>query len=59
MESIDGIAIFPMISFLLFFSFFVLMLIYVWTSDKKHMSNLGAMPLDIDTNEKNTTDEKE
>ncbi len=60
MESIDGIAIYPMISFLLFFSFFVLMLLYVWKADKKHMADLGALPLnDKDTNVKNNSHEKE
>lgn len=49
MESIDGIALFPMISFLLFFSFFILMLLYVWKSDKKRMENLAALPLDLQT----------
>jgi hypothetical protein len=58
MESIDGIALFPMISFLLFFSFFVLMLLYVWKADKKRMHALSALPLDLETPSTSETHEK-
>ncbi len=50
MESISGIEIYPLISFIIFFTFFVLMLIYVLKADKKHMADLGALPLDLETN---------
>lgn len=46
MEGITGIEIFPMISFLIFFSFFVLMLIYVVKADKKRLKVLSHLPLD-------------
>lgn len=46
METISGIEIYPMISFLLFFSFFVLMLIYVIKADKKRLSRISQLPLD-------------
>ena len=46
METISGIEIYPMISFLLFFSFFLLMLIYVIRADKKRLSRIAQLPLD-------------
>ncbi len=46
MEGISGIEIFPMISFLIFFSFFVLMLIYVIKADKKRLNVLSNLPLE-------------
>lgn len=46
METISGIEIYPMISFLLFFSFFVLMLIYVIKADKNRLSRISQLPLD-------------
>jgi cytochrome c oxidase cbb3-type subunit 4 len=49
MESIQGIEIYPLISFMIFFLFFVGMLIYVFKADKARMSSLGALPLDLET----------
>lgn len=46
METISGIEIYPMISFLIFFSFFILMLLYVIKSDKKRLNILSNLPLD-------------
>ena len=46
METITGIEIYPLISFLIFFSFFVLMLIYIIKADKKRLSTLSNLPLD-------------
>ncbi len=46
MESIAGIEIYPMISFIIFFSFFVLMLIYLLKADKGRMEKIAALPLD-------------
>lgn len=46
METIAGIEIYPIISFLIFFTFFVLMLIYVLRADKNRMSEIANIPLD-------------
>ena len=46
LESIAGVAIFPMISLLLFFIFFTLLIIYVIKADKQHIEELKNMPLD-------------
>ncbi len=58
METITGIEIYPMISFLLFFTFFVLMLVYILKADKARMAKIATLPLDDQPS--NTTDhEKE
>ncbi len=49
MDSISGIEIYPLISFLIFFSIFMGALIYVIKSDKKRMYQLGALPLGEET----------
>tara|TARA_R110002124_G_scaffold250978_1_gene416113 strand:+ start:243 stop:440 length:198 start_codon:yes stop_codon:yes gene_type:complete len=46
MEGISGIEIFPMISFLIFFTFFVLMLVYVLKADKQRLKVLSNLPLE-------------
>ena len=46
MESIAGIEIFPLISFLIFFLFFVGLLWWVFKLDKKNISEISALPLD-------------
>lgn len=46
--SIEGIEIFPLISFLLFFTFFVLVLVYVMRQDKKHIQEMSNLPLEGD-----------
>lgn len=46
-----GVEIYPLISFLLFFSFFILMLIYVFRQDKKHIETMSNLPLEGDNND--------
>ncbi|MEM9050897.1 MAG: CcoQ/FixQ family Cbb3-type cytochrome c oxidase assembly chaperone [Bacteroidota bacterium] len=48
METIVGIEVFPIISFLIFFSFFIGLLIYVKRLSKSHISDMGALPLEKD-----------
>ena len=45
LQSIAGIEIFPMISFMIFFVFFLGLLLYVVLSDKKHLTAMAEMPL--------------
>jgi cytochrome c oxidase cbb3-type subunit 4 len=45
LQAIDGIAIYPIISFLIFFVFFVGLLLFVFFSDKKHVAAMSQMPL--------------
>jgi cbb3-type cytochrome oxidase subunit 3 len=46
METIDGIEIFPIISFLIFFTLFVAVLYYVIRKDKKSIEEVSLLPLD-------------
>jgi len=46
LTSIDGIEIFPVISLIIFFSFFVGLGIYVFTSDKSKREEIKNIPLE-------------
>lgn len=46
MSEITGIELYPMISFVLFFSFFVGMIIWVYKTKKEHFNYLSNIPLD-------------
>ena len=45
-ETIAGIEIFPLISFLIFFTFFVLLLIWVFRSSKEYIDEVERLPLE-------------
>lgn len=46
LEGIANIGIYPLISLLVFFIFFVVLSIYVMVADKKHIDTLSRIPLD-------------
>jgi cbb3-type cytochrome oxidase subunit 3 len=46
LTSIDGIEIFPIISLIIFFTFFVGLGIYILRADKKKIDTMKRMPLD-------------
>ncbi len=46
MESIDGIATYPMISLLIFFVFFALLFWWVFTASKEHIKEVSEIPID-------------
>lgn len=46
METITGIEIYPLISFIIFTIFFIGVTILVWRSDKKYITELSNLPLD-------------
>jgi len=48
METIVGIEIFPIISFLIFFSFFIGLLIYVKRLSKSYVQSMGEIPFESD-----------
>jgi hypothetical protein len=48
LQSIDGIALYPLISFAIFFGFFVILLVYVVVADKNHLSQMSHLPLHLD-----------
>lgn len=51
METIGGIEIFPMISFLIFFIFFIALFVWVIRMSKSEVSQMAALPLEEDENE--------
>ncbi len=46
MESIDGIEIYPIISLLIFFIFFVILFLWVFTAKKKYIEQVSNIPLE-------------
>lgn len=49
LENIDGVAIYPMISLLIFFVFFVVLFWWVFTASKSHIEEVSNIPLTDDT----------
>ena len=54
-EKMDQAQVYPMISLIIFFLFFVVLLIYVKKMDKKSIATLSNIPLDETEQEKTTT----
>lgn len=52
MESITGIEIYPLISLLIFFLFFMILFWWVFTAKKEYIKTVSELPLD--TNQNNT-----
>jgi cytochrome c oxidase cbb3-type subunit 3 len=48
LTSISGIEVFPLVSLLIFFSFFVVLLFYVFRSDKQEMLRMKSLPFEQD-----------
>ena len=46
MESITGIEVYPMISLVIFFGFFVLLFWWVFTAKKAYIKEVSNIPLD-------------
>jgi len=46
MENITGIEVYPMISLLIFFTFFVVLFLWVFTSKKEYINTVSQIPLD-------------
>jgi hypothetical protein len=46
LEGISGVSIYPLISLLLFFSFFVFVSLYVFKTPKQQMQEKGNIPLE-------------
>ena len=53
LENIDNVQIYPMISLLIFFVFFVVLFYWVITAKKEHISEVSNIPLEKDTNNQN------
>lgn len=54
LEKIDGVAIFPIIGMLIFFTFFLFLIYYIYHLDKGFVKDMSDSPLDFDV-EKNET----
>jgi cbb3-type cytochrome oxidase subunit 3 len=52
LESIEGVAIFPIIGIIIFFTFFVGLLWWVFKLDKRFVKDMSDAPLLDDDNEK-------
>ena len=51
METIDGVATYPMISLLIFFVFFTLLFWWVLTASKAYIKEVSELPLEEDDNQ--------
>ena len=51
LEDIVGIEIYPIISFILFFTFFIAVLWYVFKKDKNYIDQVSNLPLEEDKTE--------
>lgn len=47
-EQVQHIGIFPVISLIIFFSFFLLLILWLIKVDKNHISQMRELPLDLD-----------
>lgn len=52
MESITGIEIYPIISLLIFFTFFVILFWWVFSAKKDYIKRVSNLPFDNNQNEK-------
>lgn len=46
LQGIQDVAIWPIISFVIFFSFFVVLVWWAFTADRKYISEMSGLPLD-------------
>lgn len=46
LESITGVGIYPLVSFIIFFLFFSVVSLYVLKADKNHIKEVSQLPLD-------------
>lgn len=59
LQSINDIAIWPVISFVIFFAFFLGLLVYVLLVDKKFIERMKSLPMDDETpNSSTSTDNR-
>lgn len=51
METIIGIEVYPVVSFIIFFTFFIAVIAYLIWQRKEHFDRMGQMPLDESSTE--------
>ena len=54
LQSIDNIALWPVISFVIFFLFFICLLWWVFSADKKFLHKMSDLPLERNSPEEET-----
>lgn len=55
LQSIDNIAIWPVISFVIFFAFFIGLLLWVFLSDKKFIDYMKHLPIQDNAKKESST----
>lgn len=55
LQSIENIEIWPVISFVIFFVFFVCLLLWTFTADKKFIDRMKSLPVEENDNTKDTS----
>lgn len=58
LQSISNIEIWPLISFVIFFVFFLCLLIWVFTVDEKFIAEMSAMPIENDKDSESMLEHK-
>lgn len=51
LEHISGVGIYPLVSLLIFFSFFSLLLVWVFRADKRYINGMKNMPFEGSEND--------
>ena len=54
LERIQGVEIYPIITLLIFFTFFIVMAYFVFNLDKGYINDMKNMPLEEDENDSST-----
>ncbi len=54
LQSVEGIGIYPIVSLLVFFIFFVTLIVWVFKADKKYLNKMKMMPLDLTPDQPNS-----
>jgi cytochrome c oxidase cbb3-type subunit IV len=55
LQGIDNIAIWPVVSFIIFFIFFMCLLWWVFSVDNKFIDKMKQLPMDTNSSNKNLT----
>ncbi len=59
LQSIDNIEIWPVVSFVIFFIFFLCLLLWVFTADKKIIDRMKMLPMEDSSPEKEKSNSKQ
>ncbi len=54
LQSVEGIGIYPIISLLVFFIFFVVLILWVFKADKNYLNRMKMLPLDLTPDQQNS-----